>query len=312
MATTSNPASFSLDFRQHDLGLVSMEPLKTIRWFENGEIFKCVNSKGEVFCMKIVLSSYLQNPEIVYVNYLTNKYSRDTIVKSYKTYINKQINVYRLFKYFGIKVDPKEADNIHTDDTYDIILLEFCSLSDMDRLHEARLLSKQGPVNDDEYRALLFIILHTLKELQEQFKVMHCDLHPGNVVVTSCDEVFNAEIDGIEFSFKHKYKPKITDFERGMIFHEELTKTYEHHSPMVDEFSEKFDHCAFLTGMFFTQKLPLKTKQFIRRLSRTIPELIEEDDINILFDNIEIINHRYPNITTLMKDPYFDNLRKTG
>lgn len=239
------------------------------------KIFPC--EKNKILDNSFIEISYLYlfNKEILYKNILPN------IPFIYDNYC-KIPNNSKCFSH----IDFKKLNKISEIENYsNVLFCEYFKEQDIDCWFE------NNKIDEKDIKSIIFQVCFTLAVLQDKYKFMHNDLHPGNVLI---DNINNNEkiqysfYDNIYYINETKFIAKLWDFEFSNI-HDKKYKIYSNPITFKIEYNQAYDIHKFLKGLLQIETLNDNIKYFIDSLYPK--ELLYSTDNNVnTLENTEYLN----------------------
>lgn len=128
--------------------------------------------------------------------------------------------------------------------------------------------NNEDVITEDHWKSIIFQVIYSLTILQDKYKFMHNDLHPGNILIDKVTPDIDINYKFYDKSYKVKnlgYIAKLWDFEFSNIFKEEYFN-YKNIIEFEVGFNKSYDIHNFLKGLLMIQSLPINTKNFINNL----------------------------------------------
>jgi len=216
------------------------------------------------------------------------------------------------FKSFPLR---KMYKTYHISSGFNVLLCEYLHFRDIDYWVSMTKLN----ITSETWKSILFQLIYTLAVLQDKYRFVHHDFHPGNVLI---DEVAANKGSILEFIYKGKrYNvknegviPKIWDFEygsvsvseaeaEGEIERSESESSGDTESERSDAegviirkrkkpFNPYTDIHFFLRELLTVDNLPEETKQFIKNLYHD--DLLLIDQLKAGSSSSTIDHKKYP------------------
>lgn len=317
--------SIDFDLSKCKFGFVKCKSL--ISKISNEDIkglpFICSDSNNNVFTVKIfpVEKTYENNNSLIEINYLhlftselLNTYISPNFPYMYKSILNIPNNSDCLSH-----IPYKKLQKINLIEPYSHVLFsEYFIEKDIDNWFY------NNKINDYHFKSIIFQVCITLSILQDKYKFIHNDLHPGNVLIDKIkkdnDIVYN--FDKLFFSLPNTgFIVKLWDFEFSNIYNEEY-KLYKNPIVFDTGYNEFSDIHTFLKGLL-ELNLPRITRSFIESLypvellySNSKSKIIEQNDTQFLkcgrLNSTALQTFSLPSPKSLLTHKYFKYYLSSG
>lgn len=271
-----------IDETKENFGFEKMKQLRDVdRDYIQGIPFRLQSFDGKKIVFKVtpVETRYEKNKNPVYIENIILKELTETFVKKY--------NIPNFLYYLGTLKISCKSPALRTKyfsilnnegcirSTCNVLISEYIDKGSLKEYADQRNLSL------NVWKSIIFQVVFSIHAMQEKYKLMHNDLHHGNILIDKIDEngYLSYNIQNTKYYVKHNgIIPKLFDYEFAMSFKNNIKGMYENvlindKKEYMNYYNEGSDlHCFFDSLLDF--ELPQELEDWIR--SKYDPRILIE------------------------------------